>query len=209
MGILSFGQNLASQKAQAYNDYARQLQGYYDAQASWEINKRQADDRKKQLDANAIYQMQQLDAAQMEANEAATEQKSQIARDMLRAKAQAQLAASEAGVGGNSADRILADINFTEQSKLGAVESSRENQISALQTDKHNVRQSTEMVPIYAAIGGKPKYKGNSMVSYLSAAMSGLSTYAGLSYNPSQPAQVSQVSSTLVRNPKLVNPCGR
>ena len=209
LGALAFGQSLVSQKAQAGTQYAAELESYYRQQANWEMDKRQADDRKKQLNAAAIYQMQQLDAAQQEANEAATEQKSQIARDMLKAKAQAELAAGEAGVGGNSVDRILADINFTEQAQLSAVEASRANQVSAIQADKHNTVNTTRMSPIYAALGSKPKYQGNSMVSYLSAALSGVSTYAGLSYNPNGPSKVSQVSSTAVRNPNLCNPCGR
>lgn len=209
LGALAFGQNLASQKAQARDQYTSEMRGYYDSLAAWEINKKQADDEQKMRDANATYQMQQLYAAQQEANESATEQKSQIAREMMKAKAQAELAAGEAGVGGNSVNRILADISFTEQAKIGAVEASRANQVSALQTDKYNTRQSAKQVPIYAAIGGKPKYQGNNMLSYLSASLSGLSTYAGYAYQAGGNKQVSQTSSYAVRNPNLCNPCGR
>ena len=201
LGALSFGKSFLKSQQDQQGAYAAQLQDYYTAQTNWEINKRQADDRKRQLNAAAVLEMQQLEAAQMETNEAAAEEKSQIVRDMMKAKAQAELAASEAGVGGNSVDRILADINFTEQSKLGAVESTRENRVNAFQTQKHGVRNNTQMSPIYAALGEKPD-KPSILSSLLSGAVSGVSTYAGLTYNPYTQQPISQVSSYQVRNPR-------
>lgn len=208
MGTLNFAQTLfggmeKQQQQQQY--YASALQSYYNAQANWEINKRQADDAKRMRDAAARIQLLQLEAAQQEANDAATEQKIEIVRELMRAKEQAKAAAGEANVSGNGVQRILSDIGFTEQAKLGAVEASRANQVSALQAEKLGVVNATDMAPIYAAIGDKPKYAGNSILPWLSAGLSGLTGYMNYATTPFQRDQVSQTSSTAaIRNPALI-----
>lgn len=84
IGATTYAQNLMASKAQSSSAYQQQMVAYNNANANWEIDKRQADDRAKMQLANAILQMQQVQAAQQEANESASEQKSEIAREMMR-----------------------------------------------------------------------------------------------------------------------------
>lgn len=187
IGAASFAQNLFSSNAQATAQYQNEMVAYNQAKANWEIDKRQAQDRQRLLDTNAILQLQQALAGQQEINEAAAEQKSEIARELLRAKEQAKLSAGEANISGNVVDRIMSDIGFTEQSKIAAVEASRENQVGQIQSEKFNIEQSRRQAPIYAAIGPPPEDNTNNFASFLSAAISGFSAYAG-AYKPTSTA---------------------
>ncbi|MCD7896374.1 MAG: hypothetical protein LUG50_06820 [Planctomycetaceae bacterium] len=166
--MLSAFTNSIAQQQQAQAQAAAQ-------QAQIEIGKRQADDLYKRRVAEAIYEMQEADLAQRQANDAATQSKSEIAREMLRAKEEAKAAASAAGVTGNSLNRMLTDISFTEQQKMAVVDTNRDNIVSTQQLQKHKAIQSTKASPFYYT---EPSSGGgifNSMFSVIPSLFSGLS----------------------------------
>lgn len=167
MQLLSAFTNSIAQQQQAKAQQAN-------AQAQIEIGKRQLDDQYKRLVANAIYEMQEADLAQRQANDAATQSKSEIAREMLRAREEAKAAASAAGVQGNSLNRMLTDISFTEQQKKAVVDSNRDNIVSTQQLQKHKAIQSTKVSPFYYT---EPEGGSifNSMFSIIPSLFSGLS----------------------------------
>lgn len=180
VGALSAVQSVFSQRGAAESAYNQEMAAYQRAMANWEIDKKQAQDRQNMLSANAILQLQQIQNAQQEVNDAAVEQKSEIARELMKAREMAKLSAGEANVSGNAVDRIMSDLGFTEQSKLAAVEATRQNQVLQLQAEKMNAKQSAAVAPIYAAIGPPPE-KDDGFSSILSAAISGLGSFTGLS----------------------------
>ena len=178
MGALYAVQSFMGSLAQSEAAYNQELAAYQRALVNWEIDKKMMQDRQDLLTANAILQLQQLQNAQQEVNDAAVEQKSEIARELMRAKEMAKLSAGEANISGNSVDRIMSDLGFTEQSKLAAVEATRQNQVTQLQTEKMGAKQSAMMAPIYSAIGPPPE-RDSGFSSSPSAALSGLGAFAG------------------------------
>lgn len=173
IGVASFAQNFMSSRAQASAQYESEMASYNNAMARWEIEKRQANDRQGMLDANAILQLQQLQARQQEINSAAAEDKSEIALAAMRAKAAAELSAGEANISGLSADRVLAAIESEATRRISNVESTRENQISAAQMDKYNTVQGAKQLPIYGLLPSMPE-ESSPFGSFLSAALNGL-----------------------------------
>lgn len=165
-----------AQQAKAAADHQRTL---------IEIGKRQADDQYKRLVANAIYEMQESDLAQRQANESATQSKGEIAREMLRARELAKASASAAGVTGNSLNRMLTDISFTEQQKKAVVDSNRDNIVDTQQLQKHKAIQSTTVSPFYYT---EPSDGGifNSMFSIIPSLFSGLSFSTSTCSTPSK-----------------------
>ncbi len=179
MQILSAFTNSIAGAQKAREDAAR-------AEASIEIGKRQLDDTYKQRVADAIYAMQEADLAQKQAGEAATQSKSEIAREMLRAREAAKAAASAAGVTGNSLNRLLTDISFTEQQKKAVADSNRDNIVVTQQMQKHKAIESSKVSPFYYTEPGGGGGIFNSMFSVIPALFSGLNFTATSCATPPQ-----------------------
>ena len=137
-----------------------------------EVGKRQLDSEYKSRVARAIYEMQESELAQQQANDSATQSKSEIAREMLRAREEAKAAASAAGVAGNSLNRMLTDISVTEQMKRAVVDTNRDNIVSTQQLQKHKSVEASKVSPFYytEASGGNIF---NSMLGVIPALFSG------------------------------------
>lgn len=169
-GALGFTNNVVQQRQ------AIEQQRYYAAikNAEWEIAKKQADDEARMRKAAGRINLQQLDHRQLEINDAATEQKTEIALAAERAKASAALLAGEAGTAGNSVQRLLNSIESEATRRTSNVEASRENAISAAQMDKLATIQGTKTSPIYRTVPDA----GGGKVNYLTAGLSGLTMAA-------------------------------
>jgi len=193
--ISGFSNNIQQQQAAIAQQQLYAMQ----KQVEWDINKRKADNEATMRQAAGIINMQQLEARQQEINEAATEDKSEIQIAAMRAKAAAELQAGEAGVGGNSVKRLLANIESEATRRTNNVESTRENQIAAAQINKIATRQGTKMQPIYGILPSA----GSGKVNYLSAALSGVGAgIVGADLSAIFNGKKSQTSSTMVKNPK-------
>ena len=175
LGVATAFQSFMGGKAQAEAQYASDMAAYQNAMTRWELEKRQADDRQRMLDANAVLQLQQLQARQREINEAATEDKSEISLAAMRAKAAAELSAGEANVAGRSVEQILASIESEAVRRTNNVEATRSNQVAAAQMDKFNTIQGARQLPVYGVLPAKPE-KDDGFGNILSAALSGLGT---------------------------------
>ena len=193
-GALGFSSNIQQQQ----KAIAQQQQYAMQKGIEWDIVKRKADNEAQMRAAAGIINMQQLDVRQQEINEAATEDKSEIQIAAMKAKAAAELNASEAGVGGTGVQRLLNNIAAEASRRTNNVESTRENQIAAAQMDKIATKQGTKMQPIYGILPSA----GSGKVNYLSAGLSGLMGGAtALDYSGLFKSTKSQTSSTLVKNP--------
>lgn len=117
--------------------------------AKIEADKRQMDAKYEMLVADAVQKMQQASLAETQANESATISKMETAREALRARELAKASASTAGVQGNTLNRIVSDISFTEQQKKAVAEMDRRNLVNDQQIQKQNAILSTKMVPMY------------------------------------------------------------
>lgn len=180
-----------------------QQQTYYaQKQAEWDIAKMKADNEARMRAAAGVINMQQLDIRQQEINTTATQDKSEIQLAAIKAKASAELAASESGVAGQGVQRLLNSIDAEAQRRLGNVEGTRQNQINAAQMDKLATAQQTKVNPTYGILPSKPDATPN----YLTAALSGLTTAAPYvdftNVLNSRAVRKSQTSSTTVRNPQ-------
>lgn len=183
---LGIVQNVLGAAGSAEAQYNQQMAEYQNAQARWEIEKRQADERQKMLNANAILQLQQIQNRQVEVNEAAVSEKSDIAIAAMRAKAAAELSAGEANISGRSVDQILSGIETEAQVRIGKVEASRQNQIRATQMDKLNTIQSTKTMPIYGVLPSEPDYDGSGIFSALLSGIGNLD-FSGFSSSRCSP----------------------
>jgi hypothetical protein len=196
-GFTGAANNIQQQQAAI----AQQQQYAMEMQTKWNIAKKQADDEAKMRQAAGIINMQQLEARQTEINEAATVEKMDIQIAAMKAKAAAELSASEGGVGGTSVARLLNSISSEASRKISNVESTRENQISAAQADKVATRQGTKVQPLYGILPSA----GSGKVNYLPAFLSGLGAgsqhmdFSGVTDFFS--GKRSQTSSATVRNP--------
>lgn len=150
-----------------------------DAQrAEIEAQKRRMDDQYDLLVTKAIQEMQQASVAEQQAQDKAVMSKSEIAREMMRARELARASASNAGVAGNTLNRLVADISFTEQQKKAVVEQDRENFINQQQMQKQNAILSTKMVPMYYTEPEEPNYF-SSMFSVIPGLFSNLNFSCG------------------------------
>jgi hypothetical protein len=156
---------------------AAQQSARANAEAQIEIGKRRADEEYKRRVTNAIFAMQESDMAQQQANAAAAQSKLEIAREMLRAREEAKATASGAGVIGNSVNRLLTDISFTEQQKRAVVETNRQNIVKTQQFQKHKAIASTKMDPFYYTEPGDDDMGGlfGSMLGVIPGLFSGFS----------------------------------
>lgn len=145
----SNGLNLMSSITNSLSQYQQQKAQAANAAAHIEIGKRQLDNDYKMRVANAIYEMQEADLAQQQANDSATQSKTELAREMLRAREEAKAAASAAGVTGNSLSRMLTDLSVTEQQKRAVIDTNRDNIVNTQQLQKHKAIQSTKVSPFY------------------------------------------------------------
>jgi hypothetical protein len=143
------GTSMLNMAASTMRGMAEQRAVRANAEAQIEIGKRRADEEYRRRVTNAIYSMQEADMAQRQANVSAAQSKFEIAREMLRAREEARASASGAGVIGNSVNRILTDISFTEQQKRAVAETNRRNIVQTQQFQKHKAIQSTKMDPFY------------------------------------------------------------
>ena len=160
-----------------------------DAQrAQIEAQKRQMDAQYEMLVAEAIQKMQQASLAEVQAGEAAAMSKMETAREALRARELAKASASAAGVGGNTLNRIVADISFTEQQKKAVAEAERRNIVNDQQIQKQNAILSTKMTPMYYTEPEDGNYF-NSMFSVLPGLLGGFSFSCGTTA-PSSPCGV-------------------
>lgn len=170
-GLLGFGNSMTAQNQTIASQQAYAVQ----KQTEWEIAKRMADDEARMRVAAGIINMNQLDVRQREINEAAAEDKREIDTAAMRAKASAELMAGESGVAGNSVQRLLNSIESEATQRKNNVEASRSNQVAAAQLDKHAVKQSATMRPLYGVVPETP----SGSASYLAAALAGLGRGAG------------------------------
>jgi hypothetical protein len=129
--------------------YQQQQQAAADHNTRIEIAKRQWDDEAKRRRIAALYEIQEADMAQRQANDASTQSKSEIAREMLRAREEAKAAASAAGVMGNSLNRMLTDMSITEQQKRALVDTNRDNIVNTQQLQKYKAIEGSKMDPLY------------------------------------------------------------
>lgn len=175
--VTGFAQNVASQQAQISQQKAQQAAYTQQKNAEWEIAKRQQDDEASARHAATVINLMQLQHREQETNIAAATEKSDIAMSADKAKALAKLGAIEAGASGISADRLVASVDQEASRRIANVETSRQNQVGAIGTDKLATINQAKVQPIYRnpvtgqAIGS---------VNYATAALSGLST--GLNY---------------------------
>lgn len=181
---------------------ARERSDYQRTLTNWEITKMQTDNEQHVRNAAAAVNYQQIGLAEQQANMAATEQKSEIAREMLRARAEVQAAASSSGLGGQGVNRFLSDIGFTENQKIAAVEESRVGKIDQLESEKQGVYEASKVQPAYGAIGAPPGLGG---MNYLTAALNGLGGFlnsGGFSFFSDKDGKKSETSSTVTKKPK-------
>lgn len=171
----SGGMGLMSSLVGAFAEQRKQADSYARDMASIEIQKRRLDDEYRRRVVGAIYEMQEAHMAQNQANEAATQSKGEIAREMLRAREEARAAASAAGVGGNTLNRLLTDISFTEQQKLAVADTNRNNIVAAQQMQKHKAIENSKVNPFYYTTPSKGGGFLNSMISVVPALFSGFS----------------------------------
>lgn len=194
-GIMGMSNNIQQQQAAI----AQQQQYAMQKRIEWDVAKRKADDEARMRQAAGIINMQQLEARQMEINEAAAAEKSDIQIAAMKAKAATELSAAESGVSGKSLDRLLNSVAAEESRRIGNVEATRENQISAAQMDKIATRQASKSQPLYGILPSA----GSGRVDYLSAVLSGVGTAAPyIDYSGLFGSKRSQTSSTIVKNPK-------
>jgi hypothetical protein len=169
-----------------------QAQAQYDQQmATIEAGKRAKDDEYKFKVANAILQQQQAVASINQANDAAAMQKSEIAREMLRAREAAKASAAAAGVAGNTVNRLVADLSFTEQQKLSAVELSRSNHASEQLMQQQNAIQGSKVSPFRYYVGDRPSFF-NSIAGLIPLAMSGFGAWGAAGCSPTAGTQIAQ-----------------
>lgn len=159
--------------ANTLGSVTQSISGSLNNKAQIEAGKRQADDTYKRLVANAIYEMNEAELAQQQANEASTQSKSEIAREMMRAREETKAAASAAGLNGNSLSRLLTDISFTEQQKKAVTDSNRDNIVHTQQLQKQKAIASTEMSPFYYNEQNMGAGLFNSMLGVVPALFSG------------------------------------
>lgn len=202
-GALGFGQNFAAQNAQIAQqraDYASQL-------ARNEIEKRQQEDIAQTRAKEAILHFQQLQLAEQEANAAATEQKSQTARELMRARSLVKASAAGAGISGNVVDRAMVDMGFTEGQKMAAIETSRVSAIDQAENEKIAANLRAQMQPVYTTIGEVPRFGGK---NFLAAALSGLGGFVGNGgfdfLNRKSTQKVSETASTTTSTVPRIKP---
>lgn len=152
--------------------------------AKIEAEQRQMDAKYEMLVADAIQKMQQASLAETQANDASTMSKMETAREALRARELAKASASGAGVTGNTLNRIVSDISFTEQQKKAVAEMDRRNIVNDQQIQKQNAILSTKMVPMYYTEPEDGSYF-NSMFSVLPGLLGNFSFSCGTTAKPS------------------------
>lgn len=148
---------------------------FSDRSETKEYNK-QISMRKRQLDAeyqnkvtSAIQEMQTASLSQQYANDSSTQQKLELAREMLAAREQSKAAASMGGVAGNSLQRTVNSNLADEQLKRAGIETERQYAMHAGQLSKSKAVNSTKSTSyVYA------KRKSGTFLSHLSASYSSL-----------------------------------
>lgn len=171
-GVLGFGQSLASQRS----NYEQQLSQHQAAMVNAEITRRRTDDEARVRNAEALLKYQQIQIAQQEANAAATQEKTDAARETLKARALTKLAASESGVAGVSVGRQDIDLAYTQGQKNAAIETTRVSSINQLQSEKTAAYLSAYTQPAYIYTGEAPAWGG---YNYLTAGLGGLTGFLG------------------------------
>lgn len=184
----NMGMQLLSGFFNSIGQTMQQQQAYDQQMAQIEMQKRRMDDEYQMRVANAILNIQHANSTQQQANDAASLEKSEVAREMLRAREAAKASAAAAGVAGNTLNRLVSDISVTEQQKLAVIEVSRGNTISEQQMAKQKAYQSTKMSPFRYYVGEEPSF-ANSMFSLIP------SLFGSFSYTPTScaPAQTTSV----------------
>lgn len=155
--------------------YQQQLAAYQRDQMNWEITKRKADDELTARREQAHFQMQQLQHAQVEVNDAAAVEAFEAVRDMQKAKAMTMLTAVEAGAGGRTAEKLQRAVAFEQTNALNNIEQNRSNQINDLQLQKLSVVQSQKVAPLYSVDSGPPqRMETNSGWNFMNAIVGGI-----------------------------------
>lgn len=194
-GLSGFASNMAAQR----QAQAAQQQYAMEKGVEWQLSKMRANDEARMRAAAGVINMNQLTVRQQEINEAAAEDKREIDIAAMRAKASAELNASEAGVTGNTVKRLLNSITSEATHRKNNVETTRSNQVMAAQLEKHGVKQAATVQPVYGVL---PSSGGGSM-SYLAAAVAGLGSASPYLDITGMFNKKSQTSSTVVKNPLL------
>lgn len=176
----SGGMQLMQSITGAFSSMQQQRAQAADQAARIEIGKREWDAAAKRKRMDAIYTMQEAELAQRQANDAATQSKSEIAREMLRAREEAKAAASAAGVVGNSLNRMLTDISYSEQQKKALVDTNRDNIVNTQQLQKHVAKDAAKMDPFYYT-----ESSGGGIFNSMLGIIPGLFSLGGFSFGSS------------------------